>query len=66
VPEGVEARIYREPGYLFAPLRRGSDRAGAVFTTAESRDAAIELAQRAANGICFHVERLDPASVQRA
>src|SRR5205823_10756581 len=25
VPDGIEARIYREPGYVFTPLRRGSD-----------------------------------------
>ncbi len=35
VPDGLEGvervRIYREPGYVFGPLRRGADRAGAVL-----------------------------------
>jgi biotin carboxylase len=66
VPEGVKTRIYREPGYVFGPLRRGSDRAGAVFATADSREAALELAERDASGIRFNVERLDEARVQQA
>jgi biotin carboxylase len=55
VPEGVEARIYREPGYVFAPLRRGADRAGAVLATGDSRDEALVRAETAAGAIRFHV-----------
>jgi biotin carboxylase len=52
--EGVErVRIYREPGYVFAPLRRGSDRAGAVLATGGSRDAALARADAAADRIRF-------------
>jgi len=54
VPEGLEhARIYREPGYVFLPLRRGADRAGAVLVTADSRDEALAKADEAANRIRF-------------
>ena len=53
VPEGVEARIYREPGYVFTPLRRGADRAGAVLVTAESREEALARADAAANRVRF-------------
>jgi biotin carboxylase len=53
VPEGLEARIYREPGYVFAPLRRGADRAGAVLVTAESREEALAQADAAANRVRF-------------
>jgi biotin carboxylase len=55
VPEGVEARIYREPGYVFAPLRRGGDRAGAVLAIGDSRDEALARADAAAEAIRFHV-----------
>jgi len=54
VPEGLEhARIYREPGYVFLPLRRGADRAGAILVTADSRDEAVAKADEAANRIRF-------------
>jgi biotin carboxylase len=53
VPEGVEARIYREPGYVFTPLRRGADRAGAVLVTAGSREEALARADAAANRVRF-------------
>ena len=55
VPEGVEARIYREPGYVFTPLRRGADRAGAVLVTADSREEAVARAEAAAVSVRFHV-----------
>jgi biotin carboxylase len=52
--EGVErVRIYREPGYVFAPLRRGSDRAGAVLATGGSREEALARADAAADRIRF-------------
>jgi biotin carboxylase len=54
VPAGVPGvRIYREPGYIFAPLRRGSDRAGAVLVTAASREEAVAQANAAAQRIRF-------------
>jgi biotin carboxylase len=53
IPAGVEARIYREPGYVFSPLRRGSDRAGAVFATGADRAEAVARADAAAERIRF-------------
>ena len=44
VPAGVQARIYREPGFVFAPLTRGSDRAGALLVVAGSREQALAQA----------------------
>jgi biotin carboxylase len=56
LPEGVErVRVYREPGYVFTPLRRGSDRAGAVLATGESREQAVARAKRMARAIGFRV-----------
>jgi biotin carboxylase len=55
VPESVEARIYREPGHVFTPLRRGADRAGAVLAVGDSRDEAVARADAAAEAIRFHV-----------
>ena len=57
VPDGLEGvervRIYREPGYVFAPLRRGSDRAGAVLAVGDSREQAVAHADAAAERIRF-------------
>jgi biotin carboxylase len=54
VPEELDrVRIYREPGYVFMPLRRGADRAGAVLVTADSREEAVAQADAAANRIRF-------------
>ena len=57
VPENLpgvrRVRIYREPGYVFAPLRRGSDRAGAVLATGDSRAEALARADAAADRIRF-------------
>jgi biotin carboxylase len=51
---GIElVRIYREPGYVHTPLRRGSDRAGAVLATGGSRDEALARANAAADRIRF-------------
>jgi biotin carboxylase len=49
----VSARVYRRPGWVFAPLRRGSDRAGFVLATGNSRDDALAKADRAAELIRF-------------
>jgi len=52
--EGVlDVRVYREPGYIFAPLRRGSDRAGAVLAIGADRDDAVRRARRASERIRF-------------
>lgn len=57
VPEGLagveRVRIYREPGYVFTPLRRGSDRAGAVLVQGGTRDEAVTRANAAADRIRF-------------
>jgi biotin carboxylase len=54
VLEGVErVRIYREPGYVIVPLRRGSDRAGAVLAVGGSREQAVMRAEAAAESIRF-------------
>jgi biotin carboxylase len=54
--EGVQdVRIYREPGHVFGPFRRGADRAGAVLATGDSRDEALERADEAARLIRFKV-----------
>jgi biotin carboxylase len=57
VPDGLEGvvrvRVYRGPGYVFTPLRRGADRAGAVLATGASRAEALARADAAANRIRF-------------
>jgi len=45
--------IYRREGYRFGPLRRNSDRAGAVLAVGSSREEAVERADRAAECIRF-------------
>ena len=55
-PDGLDGvRIYREPGYVFAPLRRGADRAGAVLVAGASRDEAVARANAVADRIRFVV-----------
>jgi biotin carboxylase len=52
--EGViDARVYRQPGWIYVPLRRGADRAGFVLATGSSRDDALIRADRAAELIRF-------------
>jgi biotin carboxylase len=54
--EGVQdVRIYREPGHVFGPFRRGADRAGAVLATGDSRAEALERADEAARLVRFKV-----------
>ncbi len=54
--EGVEwVRIYPEPGTVLGPLRRGSDRAGAVLATGADREEAVARAGRAADCVRFVV-----------
>ena len=49
-------RIYRRPGHRFGELRRGADRAGAVLAVGESRQDALERADRAEAMIRFEVD----------
>jgi biotin carboxylase len=51
----VTVRIYRRPGYVFTPLRRGSDRAGAVLAIGATREEALAHAAAAAEAIRFRV-----------
>jgi biotin carboxylase len=52
--DGVEwVLIYREPGTIVGPLRRGSDRAGAVLATGADREEAVGRAARAAALVRF-------------
>ena len=52
--EGVlDARVYCRPGWVFGPLRRGSDRAGFVLACGETRDDALERAGLAMERIRF-------------
>ncbi|HEU5372060.1 MAG TPA: ATP-grasp domain-containing protein [Gaiellaceae bacterium] len=53
LPGVAVVRIYREPGHVFAPLRRGSDRAGAVLAAGGSREEALARADAAADRIRF-------------
>ena len=59
VPDGLagveRVRIYREPGYVVGPLRRGADRAGALLAVGDSRAQAVERAEQAAEAIRFRV-----------
>jgi cysteine synthase A len=59
VPDDLEGvlriRIYREPGYVFGPLRRGGDRAGAVLAVGATREEAVAQADDAAARIRFVV-----------
>jgi biotin carboxylase len=52
--EGVlRITVYREPGYVIGPLRRGSDRAGALLAVGGTRDEALARAAAAAERIRF-------------
>jgi len=54
--DGVRSvRIYPEPGTVLGPLRRGSDRVGAVLAVGESREQAVAIADRAADCVRFLV-----------
>jgi biotin carboxylase len=57
VPQGlngvVRTWLYRQPGYRFGPLRRPSDRAGAVLVAGASREEAVGRADSASERIRF-------------
>jgi hypothetical protein len=58
---GVEwVRVYRRPGHVFGPLRRGSDRAGAILVTGRDREEALESGRRGADAVRFRVDA-DPS-----
>jgi biotin carboxylase len=55
--DGVLAvRIYRRPGFRFAELRTGADRAGAVLAVGDGRAQALERARAAAALIRFQTD----------
>jgi biotin carboxylase len=51
----LDAIVYRRPGHVFGPLRRGADRAGAILAIGASRDDALARARRAAACVRFRV-----------
>jgi len=52
-------RIYRRRGHVFGPLRRGSDRAGAILAAGDSAEAALERAAVAADLVRFDTVDVD-------
>jgi biotin carboxylase len=57
---GVEwVRVYRSPGAVLSPLRRGSDRVGAVLAVGTTREEALKRAGRAAD--CVRLITADAA-----
>jgi biotin carboxylase len=58
-PGVVWVRVYRAPGAVLGPLRRGSDRVGAVLAVGETREQALERADRAAD--CVRLVTADAA-----
>ncbi len=52
--DGIDwVRVYREPGYVFVPLRRGADRAGAILAVGGSAEQALARADAAAARLRF-------------
>jgi biotin carboxylase len=58
-PGVVWVRVYRAPGAVLGPLRRGSDRVGAVLAVGDSREEVLERADRAAD--CVRLVTADAA-----
>ena len=52
-------RVYRRPGHVFGPFRRGADRAGAILAVGDSRDDALARAAAAAEVIRFELAAAD-------
>jgi biotin carboxylase len=52
-------RVYRKPDHVFRPLRRASDRAGAILATGATSKAALAAAHEAAARIRFVTERVE-------
>jgi biotin carboxylase len=59
----VWLRVYPEPGAVLGPLRRGSDRVGAVLALGPSRDEAVARARRAADCVRFVVSDVPAEAV---
>jgi biotin carboxylase len=55
VPGVVAVHVYREPGFVLAPLRRGADRAGAVVAVGRDRAEALARADEAAALVRFEL-----------
>jgi biotin carboxylase len=52
--DGVEyVRVYPRPGELIEPLRHGADRAGAILAVGDTREEALDRAERAAGLVRF-------------
>jgi biotin carboxylase len=52
--DGVQyVRVYRRPGQQIEPLRHGPDRAGAILAVGDTREEALERAERAAALVRF-------------
>ena len=65
VPRGVRHRTRAQPGWTYGPFQSGSDRGGYVLARGESRDDALERADRAAQRIRFETVDVE-APAQRA
>jgi biotin carboxylase len=59
----VWVRVYPEPGARLGPLRRGSDRVGAVLALGASREEAVVRAGRAADCVRFVVDDVPAKAV---
>jgi biotin carboxylase len=59
----VWVRVYPEPGAVLGPLRRGSDRVGAVLALGASREEAVVRAGRAADCVRFVVDDVPAKAV---
>jgi biotin carboxylase len=58
--DGVRGiRMYRRPGHVFGPFRRGADRAGAILAVGDSAEEALARADEAADLIRFHTAHVD-------
>jgi len=58
--EGIRGiRIYRRPGHRFGEFRRGADRAGAVLAVGDTREEALQRADRAEGTIRFETEDVE-------
>ena len=55
LPGIASAAVYRAPGWAFGPLRRGSDRAGAVLAVGASAEEALARADAAGDRIRFRL-----------
>jgi biotin carboxylase len=51
----LDVLVYRRPGHVFGPLRRGADRAGAILAVGDSRDDALGQARHAAGRVRFEI-----------